>query len=1709
MSIHGLSKYSAKIKNVYVELKKYKFFHSPYFEGDERFIGRDKVKNRIITILKNTNSKSGAYLVTGFRGMGKTSVLREAIEDYNDEIEEERRKKIEDDNKTKLEEVGILPRRILPWINKRIVVCLLTCLYIMYLLYGFSYDEIISNWFTSLILSCGFFILICFFIRNKEHQYRAISDIIWQYFKLFLIVFIVVLFMLYFQDPHSFCNKGVFHCFPINARWDQIVGQSSGFSIYRVLFSILFSYGIVSLVLSINDLLVEFLPSLGTKKGKKKEEHQLDQLSKYQSFEINLSQKNLNEIDVLRRMTINLHDYWLLQNNELNSYSFSRKLYFFWKFLLSIVNLSRKSTNRYEPILARIERLKSRISGQVTSRRELNVNPNISAGIQGGLAKLTTPLGQYSNKDEVSYPIATPKEVEDELVGILKDIAEMRKNSIVEIPEFIFIIDELDKIGPHTNSSVEEKELSNPTFDNQFNAQELSQFRQRQEAVASLLANLKGFLNVIRAKFFFIGGREMFDADLADIADRDSFYSSVFNDVIYIESFFKDSKHSGSGVTQMTEMYLCNIILNSLELEKGKGKGKAAKKERQAKKEKQTLKSLYENIQPYNKREKNISLLFKKSNTNKNTNESISERREQLELSKDETKRQAYKTMFTLQNYVIYLNYRSNGTPKKLTALTEQLIKCGPSRETYNSSEEEGDNYKFLKENIVLLHDSEKDVLTTDLSQRLFLHFDFNTQYEIGLTANLYRPYLIANSRHLKLLGDKLLFSSSFIIDHLLKFHPFGFSWKNLEHIPEIILVNREPNLRRYIEDLMRFYSLAYVKDTVSGLFELKFRSVVKRELIYASKTSDLSSAAFNFTLDESFPIKRHYKKKLLELRQKYKNYFPVKDGNQFVNSLYFVQTILGDLYFYDKEYDESILYYQESIQSLQFPNRGRRPITKHQFVLLLKTKLKLGLTFEKMRDFDSALSFYKTSISDIKEYLGNKEGRESDPLDCHKIDENNRTAYIVNLPYIALLAGIEKARYDGITYANLLLNRKEFKNIISIEGEGKEKYDEVDAYRRYFQLADYYNNVGSILYYKNCQFSRFFEEDADRETILLEVFEEEKEQNELLMRQRVVYDKKPSNRPYDFFPSLVSFNYYWNSLHFLLKEHKNKIIKHIGFYNAEVLTNQKIHQNYLVITTGLLLPENIDLINSNRFYYIANVVSKIGDCVLSCLKKNQCLIPTVAFEPLSIIDYNKEEFKYRQNLSRLIEKFNMLYTQAPYQAETVLYIYQLAAALYMRAGQNYYYSFQLKKILYLIKDLIEINRGDIIKDRKYLERLKIFLIVNEDKENPFEHLEEIATHVFKATTWNNEVANRPQILKYREILGIKNRSEEREYIYNNINNVTDNREVVLLVEGIKMKLKLLYPEKEKSTGWKKYFKNFGLSKSIISAYNSMNNRFLRILELKYRSERCYFITKEFLEIEEVFKSSSKVEFKGHDDDQMVIIKNRIGGMIGSDLSGKTLLGDIFVFLIREALFCLRELIKMIKLYDPGYVIGYSYIAEAHSRMGDWCHARDNFIKILKFYALADGVINEEKKGVKDKASRMLKEFEKDIKDLLGGDSLAYLESKNHYESAMLYYFQVIGMHTEGKSYRDQLPNLYMLEDDYNDNSTHFAITAERFRVNTGNIREKIIQLNEKIGKSRVYEYSSYIHSDDRPEGRLNDTVREKLIRVFTTDLSGFEETVQ
>lgn len=86
--------YRGFIKDIYLELPDYKYHHSPLDgEGDsneiddEIFIGRQKIKDKFLNILLE-GKNNGAYLVTGYRGMGKTSFVQKTIQEYRRKVKE-------------------------------------------------------------------------------------------------------------------------------------------------------------------------------------------------------------------------------------------------------------------------------------------------------------------------------------------------------------------------------------------------------------------------------------------------------------------------------------------------------------------------------------------------------------------------------------------------------------------------------------------------------------------------------------------------------------------------------------------------------------------------------------------------------------------------------------------------------------------------------------------------------------------------------------------------------------------------------------------------------------------------------------------------------------------------------------------------------------------------------------------------------------------------------------------------------------------------------------------------------------------------------------------------------------------------------------------------------------------------------------------------------------------------------------------------------------------------------------------------------------------------------------------------------------------------------------------------------------------------------------------------------------------------------------
>lgn len=76
----------AQLKTWIVPLYNFRFHHEPYRRESDRvnFIGREDLTAEFLALLNNSQNSSGSYLVTGYRGVGKTSLVKKVLHDYAD-----------------------------------------------------------------------------------------------------------------------------------------------------------------------------------------------------------------------------------------------------------------------------------------------------------------------------------------------------------------------------------------------------------------------------------------------------------------------------------------------------------------------------------------------------------------------------------------------------------------------------------------------------------------------------------------------------------------------------------------------------------------------------------------------------------------------------------------------------------------------------------------------------------------------------------------------------------------------------------------------------------------------------------------------------------------------------------------------------------------------------------------------------------------------------------------------------------------------------------------------------------------------------------------------------------------------------------------------------------------------------------------------------------------------------------------------------------------------------------------------------------------------------------------------------------------------------------------------------------------------------------------------------------------------------------------
>lgn len=1178
-----------------------------------------------------------------------------------------------------------------------------------------------------------------------------------------------------------------------------------------------------------------------------------------------------------------------------------------------------------------------------------------------------------------SYPLADIREIENELLGIFEEIDRVPK--IFTRLEFVFVFDELDKVEANKNVTIKDKEEEEVTISDGSSAYSSSeqQTRRRSQAVAQILSNLKHFFTTARAKFIFIASREMYDASLADISDRDYFLGSIFHDIIYVNSFLVEERNPTKISTEapiqydsnLVEEYLCNFLIPK-------------------------------NYKPTVERSLQTFSLYCKDRFN----------------GKD-----IYTVIFTLRKFINYLQYRSSGSPKKITFLLEKYADPGEK---------------------VLLKKAEEETKAIVLgrnSTNFYLHFDFNAIYTFSLINYITKPYTYQISRSIRRRNDKLLVSTTYILDHLLKYHNFGFSWRNLELTPEIIDVNKAPILRDIITHIIEFLQTVHLDSVTSGLFDFTFNKRIANEITYLSKINEDESAAFNFTLDESQEIKRHYNRKLNNLQSNYRS--GKTSINEFIHSVSFIHGNLGDLHYYDQEYDDAIVAYKDAVQ----PLRGMegKELKLDQLAVYVRLMLKLSLTLEKKKSFTSSLLIldelcnciydrFRVKLEDIAlveryneeeqleivivDKLNNSHscwGLESHTLYDIKAngspDEINLAKYISQLPtsssyhqltslvqsatsvrmflqpFIAKLHIKEKEKIGGITQFDLNQFQRELNFILIL----------VPPHERKLIRSEYYNKIGDLLFYKNYKVRKEGTED-------LHYYH--KSLDEMLSLNNSAPCASDGIEKICKIIDLLGISYTNSkrSIFYYEKGDSENGIEKISVRAFKILGNNLSDLGDSWLTQCRLERPNA----SKHFKLSASKTLDLVEVIERLLSDHTYLMKQGNKDPNNVFGENISFLSY----NFLADPLTILNADK-YQNSiiTACIYYALSAQTHILNDDLKKASSQLLKILYVIEDNLDDYQGNQLTDRieevivvRYLDL--IYLTYDSSTRTELEHIKKL----FK---WENLD------------------TDQFKYVTSQLPSYADVQESMAIFNMIQLKN---------------------------SDYNFENQDYvMRFLSVQSGSIHSRMATLHF-KIRYNYKSIFYLAGFINDD------KTKWEQLLQDKIDSCADLEELHQIarLTTDSIFCLNELLLSYKTMTIKRLSNNSVVAFSYQRRAWWL-------------ALRSAILKKVKRLPRTKSSTMLtKILKSDLELLTGTQASLKFKVKYNGDRARHYYLKSIQVHEGREAYNQISQDMYYLDDDYNDEHYHFHTALERNRINSNRLIVQMEALGQCVkGDDNIFPYKS------------------------------------
>ena len=1107
--------------------------------------------------------------------------------------------------------------------------------------------------------------------------------------------------------------------------------------------------------------------------------------------------------------------------------------------------------------------------------------------------------------------------------------------------------------------------------------------RERQTEILRILSNLKYFLSTAKAKFIFIAGREMYDIHLADVSERNNYIGSIFNVVILVPSFLTDHQ-TGEYIPQ--ESSIASLP------------------------EEFVCRKLFPHnyiVDFYNLKNYRIYL------------EDVIYRNLKDKVQKNEI---IQKIIAVLQQFIIYLAHLSKGAPKKMTQLFEAFVEI--------KTERENEKNMLLVQNLY--------------NSRHFLSFNYYKQYTIGIVAYLITPifYRLAES-NIKEHSDKLIVSSLRFVDFLFKFHKNSFSWKHLDMSPEMLEVNRAPELKSVAVDLLNYLAQVHINKSNFSLSDYKFDGLIANEIFAMAKTDDVFSALFSFSLDEMLPLKNHYKELLRKTENEYQN----NNNSLYIDAISSLQGVIGDLYYYDDGLEEAEAYYKRAVHAL----REKEELKIEELYVYVRNMLRLGIIYEKRKQYDFAylaygelcervirerdIAFNKLGVgldlrkinnknefvkASSKGYISKEEkeffdyikipDRENEeivdssiatlqPLNFMDISPiTNKLLFkkmtfeglkLLYLSFIAKFQIIEKSHVGGITHNHLKQLEKEFKLLTYI----------IDQEEANLIESEFYSRVADILYYKNSDLKC-----KKTKNRLLE-----KEEDELS-------DDNENYKNEDKYISCTACYYYHRALSILLGKYN---------FNKEENKNENTVIK-LLIASVKNIKENY---NMKFCTILARILSDWGNVFFSCDNKNNnydCYIcdkkkcntqQSYKLEQIleKYINYLESESK-DDDSNVLISYFNNYINKNITKLEISFAMYSISLEAYRKANLYKRSSFQIYKTLCLIKHYKIFNN-------KYIKRLS-----------------KIAIHYL---LYANEDLKLLELNKRKKDFG-------KETIIEKDNMPLQN----LLLDSEIIRIRILVKELEFRADLKKSFKEVkDLTKyydlRITSPYRINYSIVGRIYRLWLKSKVNYEVYKLFLK--NIGITGNKINekiFTLEDYDYEKLKNDNYNKPLRKYFENngcKVNNIDIFENLIAETIYCLIDITQLTETMDETYIFTHSFLGTIHDRLSFWIRQYEAYEEYIK-----------ENKEMK-KQSKIKKYLEQYLDEEWREQLSGYRENQR----ALSRYYKSLEMHNEGRAYHNMIDTMVYIKDDFNDRSDHFNIAEERHLVVNRIIYDKINKIQD------------------------------------------------